>query len=233
MIYRTYGDLRAELEREIDIEAEDFIQPDEVLGYFNDAIREAASHIYKLGLEDDYFKSEKTYSLTNGLQYLTMPDNIYAGKISGLIYATPEKVYPIKRVKGPNKEVIIQNILQNPTAGSYYSYDILNNSPTEGFRINLYPFSYEDRANCIVLRYVRNVEKIVNDSSLVDVPEFYSFVKAFVKYKVLNKEGTAMGADAKADYEKEKGLMLETLAELTPDYDSRITPDLSIYEEMS
>lgn len=231
MIYRTYGDLKAELEREIDIEAEDFVQADEVMGYFNDAIREAASHIYKLGLEDDYFKSEKRYSLTNGLAYLSMPDNIYAGKISGFTYATPDKVYPIKRIKGPNKESIIQNILQNPTAGSYYSYDILNNSPTEGFRIMLYPVSYEDRADCIVLRFVRGVEKITGDSSLVDVPEFYSFVKAFVKYKVLNKEGTPMGADAKNDYEKEKQLMLETLSEMTPDYDSKITPDLSIYEE--
>ena len=48
MQYRTYEDLRNEVLVEMDMELEDFIQESEVMGYFNDAVREAASHIHKL-----------------------------------------------------------------------------------------------------------------------------------------------------------------------------------------
>jgi len=233
MNYRTYVDLKLEVLQEADMEAEDFVQSSEVMTYFKDAVREAASHIYKLGLEDDYFKSELLYSLTNGQTYLAPPSDIYANKISALLYSTPDKVYPIKRLKGPRKEEIIQSILQSGSLGQFYQYDILNSSPATGPKIMLYPPSQEARTDCILMRYIRAPEVITGDASYVDIPEFYSFVKAFVKYKLFDKENSVKAAGAKADYEKEKQLMLETLAEMTPDYDSNITPDISIYEEMT
>jgi hypothetical protein len=43
----------------------------------------------------------------------------------------------------------------------------------------------------------------------------------------------ASTTEAKADLDKERDLMMETLREMTPDYDDVIPPDTSIYEEMS
>lgn len=233
MEYRTYADLKQEVLVEADMEAEDFIQESEIKAYFNDAVREACAHIQKLGLEDDYFASFKKYSLTNGLEELSLPTDIYAAKIRALTYATPSKTYQIHRLKGKDKYQIIQDLLRNPGGGEYLQYDLKNISPTAGFKIKLYPVSQEDTTDCITMDYIRTAVKIVNDSDLVDVPEFYSFIKAFVKWKLFDKENGPKAQETKADYEKEKLLMLETLAEMTPDYDSEIPGDYSIYEEMS
>lgn len=233
MVLRTYADLKNEVLVETDTEAEDFIQTSEVLGYFKDAVNEAEAHIHKLGLEDDYFLTTQTYSLTNGQLSLAMPSNIYATKIRGLVYSTPDKVYPLRRIKGAKRFEIVENLLQNPHSGEYYRYQILNNNSTTGYIAQLLPPSYEDRANCIVMYYIRNANTIVDDNTVVDIPEFYSFIKAYVKFKIYDKEGSVKMADALQDLNKERELMLATLAEMVPDYDSEIPPDLSIYEEMT
>lgn len=233
MQYKTYATLKSEVLIETDTEAEDFIQASEVLAYFNDAINEAEAHIHKLGLEDDYFLSTAQFSLTNGLQYLTMPSDIYATKIRGLIYATTEKTYPIKGIKGPKKFEEMQDILMNSGGQPYYQYQILNASAANGHRIHLFPYSYETATNCITMYYIRNANEVTVDASVVDIPEFYSFIKAYVKYKIYDKEGSVKASDAKADLDKERLLMIETLTEMTPDYNNEIPPDLSIYEEMT
>jgi hypothetical protein len=231
MIYRTYQDLRDEVLREADAEAEDFVQEDEIKGYFNDAIREALSHIQKIGLEDDYFQKSVKLSLVNGQTEIDLPADVFAAKIRGLIYATPTLVYEVKRIKGPQKFAEIQRLLQTPSQNAYYQYDLENPSPTSGFKIKLYPISYETLTNCLTLNYVRTVERIVDESDLVDIPEFYSFIKAFVLMKIFAKENDAQAAEKKADYEKEKLLMLETLSEMTPDYDNKVIGDVSFYQE--
>lgn len=233
MSYRTYGDLKTEVLIETDTEGEEFIQAAEVLSYFQDAVNKAAAHIHKLGVEDDYFLTRTQYSLTNGQQTLDMPANIYATKIRGLIYSTTEKTYQITKFKGAGRFSAMADVLQSPTQGAYYKFQIVNDSADDGFKIELYPYSQEDSTNCITMHYIREPATIVDDDSLVDIPQFYSFVKAFVKWKIYDKENSAKADDAKAEMEAEQNLMLETLAEMVPDYDSTIPADLSAYEEHS
>mgnify|MGYP003343896097 FL=1 len=201
--------------------------------YFNDAVREAVSHIQKLGLEDDYFQKSVKYSLTVGLTELDLPSDIYAAKIRGLVYHTPSKIYEIKRLKGKDKFVNREWLLRPEANTTFYQYDLENPSPTSGFKIKLYPISYETLTDCLTLNYVRTVEVITGDDSLVDIPEFYSFVKAFVKMKITAKENSDYAMAAKADYDKEKQLMLETLQEMTPDYGNEIQGDFSFYWDHS
>lgn len=234
MIYQTYGTLKSEVLIEADMEAEDFIQPAEVKTYFTDAIREARAHIMKLGLEDDYFIKEQKYSLTHGQSELTLPTDIYATKIRALTYSSPSKVYTIHRIKGVKKYEIMQHIRQSPSGGEYLMYDIENSSPTLGSKVVFYPESQETTTDCIILKYVRATTALVDDSSLVDIPEFYSFVKAYVKWKLYDKEGSPRAADFKQDYENEKKLMLDTLTEMTPDnYNNLLEADIDIYGEIS
>jgi hypothetical protein len=231
MFYKDYLTLKNEVLRETDTEGEEFVQPQEILDYFNDAIREALAHIQKLGLEDDYFQKSVKLDLTVGLTELDLPADIYAAKIRGLIYATPSLVYPIHRIKGKDKFEQIQNLLQTPGTNAYYQYDLENASPTTGFKIKLYPISYEAIPQAITLNYVRTVVPIVLDTDLVDIPEFYSFIKAFVMMKIFSKENSDKAVETKQLYEKEKQLMMETLAEMTPDYDNKIIGDYSIYTD--
>ena len=222
MVYRTYGDLKSEVLIEADMEAEDFIQEPEVKAYFTDAVREARAHIIKLGLEDDYFVKEQIASLTNGQTEMSLPADIYGFKIRAFSYSTPSKVYTIHRLKGTKKYEVMEHIKQSPSGGEYLMYDIENASPTTGPKIRFYPISQETTANCLVLKYVRNVTDLTNDASLVDIPEFYSFIKAYVKWKLYDKEGSPRSADFKLDYEAEKKLMLDTLTEMTPDNHSNL-----------
>jgi hypothetical protein len=233
MTYKTLGQLRAEVEQETDTELEDFVQPAEVLTYFKDGVREAAAHIHKLGLEDDYFLSNKTYDLTLGQRYIAMPADIYASKIRGLTYSYQTKVYPLRRLKGKDRFVQAQQLRQSGHANAFYVYQIINFSPVTGAQIELFPVSYENLTACIFMDYIRVPLDVVDDASLIDIPEFYSFIKAYVKKKIMGKEGSAMAEDAKADFDRELSLMLATLNEMVPDYDSEIPPDLSIYEEHS
>jgi hypothetical protein len=231
MTYKDYLSLKNEVLRETDAEAEDFLQPQEIIDYFNDAVREAAAHIQKLGLEDDYFQKSTTYNLNTGQTFLAMPPDIYATKIRAVTYSTPSEVYPIRRIKGPNKFQIIQNLLQNPYGNPKYVYDLDNSDPATGFRMMLYPPSQETSPNAVVVNYIRNVQVITLNTDLVDIPEFYSFIKAFVKMKIHSKENDSKAVEARADYEKEKQLMMETLSEMTPDYDNKIIGDYSFYED--
>lgn len=233
MNYRTYGDLRAEVLMETDTEAEDFLQANEVKSYFQDAVNECQAHIHKLGLEDDYFIKRQRYSLTNGQQTLDMPADIYAAKIRGFVYSYGGRTYPIKRIKGARRFEMIADIIQNPGQNMPYQYQIVNTSAAAGLDIEIYPYAYETSTNCITMHYIREAVTIVDDSSVVDIPQFYSFIKAFVKYKILNKAGEPGAAEAKEDLQKERDLMMETLREMTPDYDDTIPPDISIYGEMS
>ncbi len=232
MTLKTYGDLRAEIERECDTEAEDWVTEPEIRAYFQDAINEAEGHIHKLGLEDDYFLDTATYSLTVGQETIDLPENIYATKIRGLTYATKEKVYPMRRAVGGRKFEDIQNVLLNPHSGEYYRY-IIRNKAGEGFKIYLFPLSYETTANCIHMDYIRNMNEIEDDSSTIEVPEFYSFVKAYVKWKIYDKENSVKAPDMLQDLNKEREYMLSVLAEMVPDADNKIPMDLSFYEEMS
>lgn len=229
MIYKDYQTLRDEVLRETDTEAEDFIQTQEVRDYFNDGVREALAHIQKLGLEDDYFQKAVLMDLTVGQTQLIPPPDIYAAKIRGILYSTPALVYPIHRLKGPNKFEEMQKLLQYPSSNVFYQYDLENSDPTLGFRIKLYPVSYENTPNAIVVNYIRNVTTIVADTDLVDIPEFYSFIKAFVKAKIFAKENSERAVSANAEYQAEKLLMMETLSEMTPDYDNKIISDMTPY----
>lgn len=230
MIYKTYGALREEIEREVDTEEEEFVQPDELMAYTQDAVNEAAAHIHKLGLEDDYFLKRVQYSLTVGQTSLQMPADIYITKIRSLLYSTPEKTYQIKKIKGKDRFEMTEFIKLNSTSGEYYRFQMMNDSDA-GYVAELIPQSYEDRANCITLYYIREAVQIVDDNSLIDIPQFYYFIKAFVKWKILDKEGNPRAAEARAEKMEAQQLMLETLAEMVPDYDSEIPQDLSNYEE--
>lgn len=231
MQYKTFGELKLKVQRETDTEAEEFVTSEEIKSYFQDAVNECAAHIHKLGLEDTYFQSRKKYDIVIGQQELELPPDIYAMKISALTFSGNGKVFPIKRMKGPKRFSIIAEMEQFQENGDWYEYHILNTSPDTPPVIELWPPSKDQGANFITMYYIRQAIQIVDDSSKVDIPEFYSFIISFVKWKIYSKEGSALTSDAKAELDEKRDLMLATLAEITPDYDSNIEGDRSAYEE--
>lgn len=233
MIYKTYAELKLKVQRETDTEAEDFIADAEFMSYFQDAVNEAAANIHKMGLDNLYFLSRSSANLTVGLQEISMPADIYATKILRMMVVGNGKVFTVRRMKQERFYERIGNIQVFNESSDLYEYIILNIDGTVSPKIEIWPPSKEAGTGILKIYYIREAVQITGDASIIDIPEFYSFICAFVKYKVYDKEGSIQAADAKIEMERQRALMLDTLAEQTPDSDNMIEPDLTSYEEMS
>lgn len=97
----TYQEMREKLERDLDLEDETFIKPDELAGYFNEALAEAESEI--LLLNQDYLLTKYYLPLTVGEDRYLLPDNIYANKIRGIMFRNGSEIYPVKQFRRKGK----------------------------------------------------------------------------------------------------------------------------------
>lgn len=234
MVYKTYAQLKTIIEEENDLEQEIFIQATELLEYFNRGIKMAEAAIHKLGLEDEYFKTSAPLALVTGASDIDLPENIYASKILEIVYESGNTIFEIKRIRGRDK-LVYKKILNQTSVGSppIYRYDLKNDSADDGIQIELVPDSLETSASNVTIEYIREANILEDDDSVCDIPEFYTFLLAFVRWKVRDKEGHPGSEDAKLDYEAEKSLMIETLSGQVPDGETSVEGDMSVYEEMS
>ncbi len=139
----TYGEGRAKVEKDLDMENETFIDADEMAGYWNEGIDEAEAEIHMLGLEDDYFLAFTSVPLVQNRAVYPMPTNIYANKIRAFRYENGTNSYPIKRVRRQDKFEKISALNYQPGSGDEYSYTIQNLDAGAGPQMVLVPPSQE------------------------------------------------------------------------------------------
>lgn len=233
MTLKTYAQLKTIIERELDLEQEVFVQTAEMLEYFNQAVNEAEANIHKLGLEDDYFLTSANLSLTSGSASVTLPSNIYAAKIRAVIYKNGGTIYEIKRMRNSKRFLSKTLIDYENSSNPEYVYLLKNDSNTAGIKMHLSPTAKETSTTNVTCWYIRNATALSADADECDIPEFYSFILAFVKYRILDKEGHPNADNAKIDLEAQRKLMIETLENMVPDEESELEQDQSHYEEMS
>lgn len=221
------SEIRAKIEADLDLEDEDFIQPEELVGYVNEGIDTCEALIHTL--YEDYFLVSGNITLVNGTSAYDLPADIYADKVRGIEYINGSKIYQVKRIREADRFHTISLI--NTSAGVFdYAYYITN--PAAGPKINLVPTSYEAGA-LLNIWYLRNAAELVNDTDECDIPEFAQFVIQFAKVKCLEKEGNPMLSEAVALLDNYRKLMIDTLSTMSPDGDNTIEADNSHYEEMS
>lgn len=243
--YWTWAEIRTKIQRDCDIEAEDFIQPDELVGYVNEAIDEAESHIHQLGMDDDYFLTFQDYGITTGQQELELPSDIYAHKIRGIAFTKGDLIYQIKRFRG-GEELFetIANAEHFTNVGDYYKYILVNDNSDSGAtpapKLRIIPKFRETIAASptppIKLWYIRNAYRFADapaDTEICDLPEFVHFVIKYVKFMIYYKEGHPNVSVAKQELEQERARMVSTLQTMIPDKDSKIMPDLDYYNEIT
>jgi len=231
--YWTYEEIRTKIQSDTDTEAEDFIQPSELLGIVNEAIDTCEAMIHKLGLEDDYFIKFANLPMVTGEDRLNLPDDIYAFKIRGLMYEKNVTRYPVPRVRGRRIFSKISNIQFYNTTDNFYRYYLINDTQATAAQLLLLPASHETSADSLKLWYIRNANEMVDDTSICDIPEFVHYIIKRSKYKIYAKEGHPLMTDAKEEMQKEEARMLETLATMIPDENSTIEPDLDHYRDMA
>lgn len=233
MSYPTFGDIRGEIEDELDLESEDMIDQSEMIGYFNEGVKVCEANIHKLGLEDIYFKKRAPMALSLGVNEISLPDDIYAFKIIRIVYATSDRVYTIKKMRRDSHYEDMEDIRLNDTATDWYQYEIHNNSADEGPVIYLTPASKETSSVNVYITYIRKANRMVDDNSICDIPAFENVIKKYVMWRCYKKEGHPNTGDSLQDYNAELQLMVETLTNMVPDSDSVIEKDLTTYQEMS
>lgn len=235
MQYKTFSELKIIIERELDLETEDFIQPEELKQYFNDGIDIAQAEIHKLGMEDDYFLTKEFISLVNQQSDYELPSNIYANQIKAIEYVKDTTIYTVKRLRGRNRFEDRELINQYPASTDYYRYMIRNDVSTANPVLELIPPSQETSTNSLTIWYHRNANHWEDDDDAAcDIPEIgTNFVKQYVRYRCYDKEGHPNTPEAKDRMESAKILMIDTLTNMVPDEDSTMDQDLNSYYELS
>jgi hypothetical protein len=125
MTFTTYGEFRTALSQELDIEDETFVQPTELVRYFNKAIQKAESLIFTL--HQDYFLTFDYLPLTAGQAIYDLPADIYAIKVRGIIYNNGSKRYALQRVREKDKFERLEYIEAYQTE-DFYKYIIFSPS---------------------------------------------------------------------------------------------------------
>lgn len=119
-------------------EAEEaFISPDELIGYFNEALTEAESEIQAMA--QDYFLTKYFVPMVQGQAIYDLPDNIFANKIRGIFYLNGSINYPVmqfrRRDKFENIEMTDQYALD-----AFYAYLLINDSVGQA-KMQIHPVS--------------------------------------------------------------------------------------------
>ena len=234
MIYRTYAEIERKVRLDLDLQEETFITSEELLGYANEAINEAEAEIHTI--YEDYFLTFGYVPLVNGTELYDLPSAIYANKIRAIIYENGSNtVYTIDRLREPGKFELER--LANQNQGTdWYQYMLINNAAatiSASPQMLLIPTPREDLTPGIKVWYLRNANRMIDDTSVCDIPEFVEFVIQYIKVRCYEKEGHPNIQFARVDMERHRTFMRDTLSNRVPDDDTKIPLDLSTYYESS
>lgn len=233
MAYKTKLQVVTKIEKDLDLEEEEFIQATEMTEYINDAITIIEAHMNTLGLRDQYFLTRTTLSLVQGTADYSLPTNLYADKLHEIVYSNGATIYSVKPMQKSATAEEIEHLNRFSTT-EYYRYRVRNDSSAAKY-LQLIPAARETVANVIVIEYFRDLERVSADADLVEVPEIaYLYLYQYVKVKVYEKESHANYGTAMAELMKLEELMLSTLqGQLADDNANFLEMDKSIYQEMS
>ena len=128
MAFRTFGDLRTQVEKELDLQGEEFVQYDEMIGLWNRAVSIAESHLVTLGLKDKYFLGREFLSTVQGQEEYDLPSTMYGNKIIKVVYHVGATFYTLKPLD--SKEMFENYEYLNSFSNTdFYRYMITHTTP--------------------------------------------------------------------------------------------------------
>ena len=149
MAYKTFGDLRTQLEKELDLEGEEFVAPSEMIGLWNRAVSVAESHLITLGLKDKYFLGRASISTVLGQEEYAIPDSMYGNKIIKIIYQVGATLYTLLPLDSKD---MFENyaFLNSYSSTDFYRYMITHTTPGSQ-KLLLVPKARETLTNPITI----------------------------------------------------------------------------------
>lgn len=137
MSQKTYGELKTFVYNKLDLQEENFITASEFLSYVEEALNFCEAEVHKLNIEDQYFEACANIRLVQGRSTYSLPSNIYANKVTRLVYTNGVDVYPINRLKTRRRYEKAQEIATSYTGTEFYEYQLVNNDVTVGTQVLL------------------------------------------------------------------------------------------------
>lgn len=236
----TFGQIDNKVRRDLDLQdADNFIPFDEMAGYGNEGIDAAEAIIHKI--DEDYFLTKAVLNLVQGQEDVALPSDIYAQKIREVVYKKNDTVYPLRRLRDPHafyKKAVADLYVNNTEE---YEYFLRMDSGSSQAVMMLAPPAYETGAY-LQFWYIRNAARIplieegssraAQIATILDIPEFRSFVEQFMKVRCLEKmkDFPAM-ADARDKLVAIGEQMTNTLTNRVPDRDDEVPQDVTHYQE--
>lgn len=228
MKFWTYLEIKTKIEKDLDLEDETFIQPEELLGYVNEAIDEAEAEIH--GLYEDYFLARLAFPLVYGTDSYDLPDNIYGTKIRKLMYQNGGDTFEIKEMPNEKKIQLYHLSQADGTSGTrFYEYFLENTTPGSP-QLVIVPIPLEAGDFC-TLWYLRNANRLAEDTDICDIPEFVEFVIQYAKVRCYEKEGHPNLVMALNALEQQRSQMTSTLAQRTANANNEIEAEMFYYRE--
>lgn len=226
----TYATIKNQIENELDLLEETFIDDSELLGYVNEAIDIAESYIHNL--HEDYFLTNYPLPLVAGTTEYDLPTDIYANKIRIVMYDdsptqqdSKNEAYEIKRIKKLSD-------LPWFNTNDAYQY-ILTNSTSGGQKIKFYPIPRDTQSNWVTIWYIRNAARLTGDTDYCDIPEFISYIIQYSKVKCLQKSNPNLLEYETGVLNALQTQMIDALKDMVDDDSTGLVPDTSIYSEMN
>lgn len=232
MAYRTFGDLSQQVQMELDIQDEEFIQPQELINYFNSGITIIESEIVKLGCKEKYLQTEDFISVVAGQQDYNLPDDIIEEKIRKIVFRDNTNIYTLKPFK-EEQAYEAEDVARLYSSNDYYQYQLYKIGEDPVLRI--IPPAYQSVTDAIRIIYFKDLNRYDDDDTNCDIPAVcYEYLLSYVRYRVYMKETHVNMASEAQILEGLTQLMRETLQNQVADPDMDLVDlDLSHYEEMS
>lgn len=233
----TFGELKQKVLTDLDMFEESFVGDDELVGFVNDAIEDAASEINRLGREMDFFLTKYAVPLVSGESEIALPEDIFVRDIRRLMYASGSNIYPVRRFRGQNKFEAIA-FARNAAGSDDYRYFQEMDSDESQAKIILVPPARETSDSVMTMHYIRAPRYIPliaggdEDTTLatvIDIPEFIRFIFAHVKVAIIEKAKEPVETFI-AKLQTQRQYLVDTLSGHQDD-DDEIHPDLSHYME--
>lgn len=226
----TYAELLEKVEKDCDLEGELFVQPTEMLGYANEAIDEAEKIVQNTYA--DYLLSRAALTLTAGLNTADLPTTIYAHKIRRITYRNGAETYTIDRVKDWRKFEEYEREQASGGSSGQLRYFIINTTAGTPQLLFTRNVTATEAAATVTCWFVRQANRLVDDSDKMDIPEAANYVMQYMKYKCYEKEGHPNLQLCVNALNAAETSLQGVLAEMIPDADDTLEMDLSFYEEM-
>lgn len=211
----TLADILERVQTELDLQDEDFIDQDELIGYIKNGVNQAKNIINTL-YEDYFLAKPLTLTLVSGTDEYSLPSNIYAQKIRKVLYNDGSEKKVIRRIKSLEETMLLENT-------DNYAYLITNDEAT-GLKITFYP-SVTTSGAFVKVWYLRSAKTLSALTDVLDLPEAEDYVVQFAKDKCKNKEAMTPDAPKSAALMEEERLLIEGLSTRQPDDDNEIEPN--------